>query len=379
MRKPVKTVPAKASHSLKDKRENGMPFGDNPIRVPPIEQLAAKGNGYDAQLAYVLSVISTWAYADEKALAGKLRYYGVRGARVRRMSVQNDALLVVSTAFLILSESGSVGVLAFRGTDPASLIMLLADAQVMQRPFRGGKVHAGFHANVEALWDDISDAIEAAREGFFIDESGTRVPLKSPMTTLYVTGHSLGGAMAVLAASRLFGDGYESWKPRSLIRGVYTFGQPMVGDDAFTTLCNEEFGKQSFRHVYRDDVVPHLPPKSGLSYMHFGSERRSYNLVEAWRAVSHASRRASLAQAFIEVIASAIELRFVANRRLGGYSIDEHMPENYLQVSRHSADPSTAAAVPTSTSWIDRLIKPAMGLYGVARHGASAVTQFVST
>lgn len=375
MRKPVKAVPAKVSHSLKDKRENGMPFGDNPIRVPSIEELAGREDGYDAQLAYVLSVISTWAYADEKALTGKLRYYGIRGARVRRMSIENNALLVVSTAYLVLSENGKVGVLAFRGTDPANLIMLLADAQVMQRPFRGAKVHAGFHANVEALWDGVSDALEAAREGFFLDESGSRVPLKNPMTTLYVTGHSLGGAMAVLATSRLFGDGYESWKPRSLVRGVYTFGQPMVGDEAFATLCDEEFGKRLFRHVYREDIAPHLPPKSGLSYWHCGPERRSDNLVEAWRASGHFSRRASLAQALIEVIANAVELRFVANRRLGGYSIDDHMPENYLQVARHSADPSVAAAVPTSTSWIDRLIKPAIGLYGVARHGASSLSQ----
>lgn len=65
-RKPVKTVPAKAPHSLKDKREDGIPFGDSPIRVPPIEELAAKEDGYDAQLAYVLSVISTWAYATRR-------------------------------------------------------------------------------------------------------------------------------------------------------------------------------------------------------------------------------------------------------------------------------------------------------------------------
>src|SRR5579863_5766713 len=108
----------KVTSSYTATKPKGPSFGPEGPRVPDIDSIAT--SDYDPKLAYVMAVISTWAYADERSLAERLRYYGIEGARVRRITVQNNALLVVATAYLVQSHSGGVGILAFRGTDPAS-------------------------------------------------------------------------------------------------------------------------------------------------------------------------------------------------------------------------------------------------------------------
>jgi hypothetical protein len=339
------TDPHKVVRSVTAREIAGPSFGDSTAHVRPIDDIGYGTQGsYDPELAYLTSVVSAWAYSDEKALAAKLPHYGIQGAHVRRVSVQNDALLVVATAYLVQSRSGKVAILAFRGTDPASFVALFGDGDVMQRPFCGHGVHAGFYANVEAIWDEVSEALLAATQGAHIDDHGERVALPHKLERLYVTGHSLGGAMAVLAAARLFGRGYEACKPRDLVQGVYTFGQPMVGDRGFADLCARDFGSKLFRHVYRADVVPHLPPKSAIPYAHTGTEWRSEGVLSAWEAGHEASKRASLPAAVFDVLLNAVELRFVPKPLLLGYSIDDHMPTGYLDVSRYSIDPRSVAA-----------------------------------
>jgi hypothetical protein len=342
----------KITRSVTAKGIAGPPFGDSTAHVRPIDDIAPRG--YDAEVAYLMSIVSAWAYADETALAAKLPHYGVQGAHVRRISVQNDALLVVATAYLVQSPSGRVAVLAFRGTDPASFVTMFADGEVMQRPFCGHGVHAGFYANVEAVWDDVSEALHAAMQGAALNDQGARIELPNKLETLYVTGHSLGGAMAVLAAARLFGRGYEAWEPARLVQGVYTFGQPMVGDKGFADLCGRSFGSRLYRHVYRTDVVPHLPPKSSIPYAHTGKEWRSESVLSPWQGDHEASRRAPLPAAVFDVLLNAVELRFIPRPLLLGYSIDDHMPSGYVDVSRYSLDPRSVA--PSSAyRWLPRL------------------------
>jgi triacylglycerol lipase len=75
---------------------------------------------------------------------------------------------------------------------------------------------------------------------------------------LWITGHSLGAALATLAASRLSGDGSVR------LQGAYTFGSPRVGDGAFGTAI----GVPIYRFRNDSDIVPHLP--LGLLFRHVG-------------------------------------------------------------------------------------------------------------
>ena len=74
-----------------------------------------------------------------------------------------------------------------------------------------------------------------------------------PGSTLHVTGHSLGAAMATLAALELKGKGYR-------VATQYTFGQPRVGNAAFANLFQSTLGAAGqFRVTHYHDPVPHVP------------------------------------------------------------------------------------------------------------------------
>jgi hypothetical protein len=82
-----------------------------------------------------------------------------------------------------------------------------------------------------------------------------------------VTGHSLGGALALLAAWRL-------QQQFLTVHQVYTFGAPMVGNRVAADAFLREFPNKIFRFVDPVDVVPKLPTVSLItnSYDHCLSE-----------------------------------------------------------------------------------------------------------
>jgi hypothetical protein len=295
-------------------------FGAEPPRLPSLEALAAADIGtYDAAIAYVTAVASAWAYADGQTLSDKLVTYGVPGNTVRQISVVNDALLVVATAQFVLSHDGTTALLVFRGTEPMNIVNWLTNFEATTRPFPGGgNVHSGFYRNVEALWDRVTDAIAGA----------------SALESLYVAGHSMGGAMAVLAAARLFTPQYAAWQP--LVRGVYTFGQPMVGDAAFKERFGGVLGELLYTHVYRRDLVPHMPPRSvGGGFRSFGSERFAAHTDDGWSLGPDPRRVLFGAWAWASAAVSYGLGRLAVGRWFPlPYSIEDHSPFWYVDTSR---------------------------------------------
>ena len=100
---------------------------------------------------------------------------------------------------------------------------------------------------------------------------------------IWIAGHSLGGALAVLAALDL------TLNRKLPVQGVYTFGQPRVGDRTFARSVKKTLGDRMVRFVNNRDVVPQVPtPGMMLSYWHPVPETRfdqDGNLVEkpGWR------------------------------------------------------------------------------------------------
>ena len=78
---------------------------------------------------------------------------------------------------------------------------------------------------------------------------------KNPSYQIWVTGHSLGAALAPLASAWL---AYYNIAPRQNVI-LYTFGSPRVGDYKYA-LQHDQLVNNSWRVVNFDDVVPHLPP-----------------------------------------------------------------------------------------------------------------------
>lgn len=114
-----------------------------------------------------------------------------------------------------------------------------------------GKVHGGFLQAMDAVWQD-GDGIAARIAA-----------LCAPETPIWFAGHSLGGALAVLAASRAFNDQLN-------VAGVYTFGQPRTVGGDFAEWYNHRLGKRTFRFVNASDLVPRVPLRALHGYAHVG-------------------------------------------------------------------------------------------------------------
>ncbi|KAG2488480.1 hypothetical protein HYH03_012985 [Edaphochlamys debaryana] len=107
---------------------------------------------------------------------------------------------------------------------------------------------------------DFSSAPVSIASGFFKGYNASRnalmalVNAKLGTKKLWFAGHSLGGAYATLFAAR-------AQKTGLAVAGVYTYGQPAVGNAAFVTAYNALSGlaSRTYRYVVSGDPVPGLP------------------------------------------------------------------------------------------------------------------------
>jgi hypothetical protein len=218
-----------------------------------------------------------------------------------------------------------MGMLVFRGTEfgGVSSTDVFTDVNTATVPLPGAdgaRVHAGFHRGFKYLWPRLQPAITSAM---------------GDLDHLFVAGHSLGGALAVLATAQLFTDASVLAALRSKLRGLYTFGQPMVGDARFAALCAGLFGDRTFRHVYQYDVVPRLPPRTVGRFAHFGEEYFGTK-DQTWRPRGLAVRQALAAVVSVPLAALAfVAEQLPIGRRLRlPVSLGDHLPQNYVDCSK---------------------------------------------
>jgi hypothetical protein len=261
-----------------------------------------------------------------------------------------DVMLVFSTAFIVQSADRNVVILAYRGTEPVNLLNWLTSTQfTAQGParirlsFEPVDIHAGYYRNVSATSYEVLRVLRCALAGRSVlecsDEPGGEPPQVMPGTepALYITGHSLGGAMASIMGLRLMGDPAYSDIAQK-IRAVYTFGQPMIGSGAVAAAYEQiEASRRApvYRYVHRDDPVPHFPPNTAGEYEHFG---REFSYHEKWEeSLEPAKQMENIAQ-FIGAVSDFPLRQFSTWRRLAWllpplhdrYTIADHMPQCYI-------------------------------------------------
>ena len=239
--------------------------------------LAAHGrddSSRDPVVAHLLGTCAGYAYADTGTIAMVMGRLGRSDNSCVRVAQTVDPMFIASTAYLVQSRCGRIVVLCYRGTEPGNLFNWLGDADTESEPMHLDaelpRVHAGFHRNVRATRLAVMHELQQALEGRSLLDPATNVD--HPLEALYITGHSLGGAMAVLLALLVVGN-TEHRAIAAKLRAVYTFGQPMAVVEPLPDLALT-VGRKLFRHITTRDIIPALPPTSWGRFAHFGQEFR---------------------------------------------------------------------------------------------------------
>ncbi|MCI0735773.1 MAG: lipase family protein [Beijerinckiaceae bacterium] len=161
----------------------------------------------------------------------------------------------MTDGFAYIARSPDLIVLSFRGTRSVQNWETNFRVHMTHPPGTANRllVHDGFYHAFKLLADG-ADGIGERLEAIKKDTQG-KIPI-------YITGHSLGGALAQIA-SAVFGD--------DQVAACYTFGSPRVGNPYFDLWVKVP----SYRLINHADIVPQVPHPLPLiaSYRHSGDPR----------------------------------------------------------------------------------------------------------
>ncbi|WP_437790744.1 lipase family protein [Sorangium sp. So ce693] len=261
--------------------------------------LETKPGEHDRLIANILCIASTWAYSDIDTFARVMHCRGsMRGSETVGITNINPVLFEHTTAYLTQSKDRRVAILCFCGAEIKNAIDSLLQLDSQEPLMSMGRVHGGLYRSILSLWPLIEFLLMHACKGKSICDAAMRAKsrahscveeatrygrppqqlpeqaldadslsriLPSPMDkggdkleALYITGHGIGGALAVLAAA-LIEMTPTLHSIRRKLQGIYTYGQTNVGDRDFARTFEPRFGSKIFRHVDLDDFVTYLP------------------------------------------------------------------------------------------------------------------------
>lgn len=196
------------------------------------------------------------------ATACDLAYYGQDDASPKfreQLNLSAKLISIDNTQAYVCENTGSI-VVAFRGSEsPTSIdgfkdwlltnarnFLVLPEGRIgtdFAAAGVGARFHRGFMEALAEIWEPLHAAIAEA--------------MQRHERPVWITGHSLGGAVALLAAWRL----QQAFIP---VHRICTFGAPMIGNNAAAEAYLREFPGRIIRYVDFSDMVPKLPTMSLL-------------------------------------------------------------------------------------------------------------------
>lgn len=167
----------------------------------------------------------------------------------QQQTLVHEATIPSSEVSYFLSEKNGIQTIAIRGTDNLENAMMDLDLELKPDTKLNIKLHQGFGSGAKAVYEDIQ-------------------PFLQKNQPIHITGHSLGGAIAVVLAMYLEKDDYK-------VSQIITFGQPKVTN---VTGATKFADLPLTRVVTLNDIVPLVPPISPMQikdldiYWHMGKE-----------------------------------------------------------------------------------------------------------
>jgi hypothetical protein len=269
--------------------------------------------GYGLAHANALAHASALAYKSPDAIEEQARGWGF--GQVRHFCSPHAMPFPLEDTQAYVMASDRMIVVAFRGTEPVQIRDWLTDALTPPVPGPGGTgyVHHGFHQALDSVYPGIRDTVQELHTGG---------------RTLWFTGHSLGGALAMLAGARLY---FED--PRRLPDGVYTYGQPRTCESELAKAHKRAFKDRHYRFVNNNDVVPLLPPEPAFTHVdHLRYFDARGKLHETMPLVAGMADR--VAGMTADLFAPASD------------GIRDHFIDSYLAVLHQNLDPGNQTAKP---------------------------------
>jgi len=135
-------------------------------------------------------------------------------------------------------------VVSFRGSEFTYYDWIGTNAKIASHPTNYyGHVHLGFHKG----FHEVSSELHAIVNDVYTSNK-----------KFYLTGHSLGAAVASIAAAE--------WKQEFSPDGIFSFGQPKTGKKDFVQFMNASYTNNFIRFKNDQDFVTRIPP----NFSHFG-------------------------------------------------------------------------------------------------------------
>lgn len=180
-----------------------------------------------SSLVKLIDIVAYDPEIEKQKLESELGILNMKLLKPTFDSEGTQAILVSFKDFIILG---------FRGTEATSIKDIKADAKAKTTSCEtNGMIHSGFKEAFEHVRLDIEQKLK--------EEECKDKPL-------FISGHSLGGALATIAAKKLSHTGG--------LAACYTFGSPRVGDEEWI----EDIKTPIYRLVNAADCVTMLPPSS---------------------------------------------------------------------------------------------------------------------
>lgn len=249
-----------------------------PILQDDVGAIPTRRAAYSDRTAAMMAKISMLTYiafedADKKKILDGILTQG---------NVKLLETLIADETEALVADTDKFVVVAFRGTTSRRDVRtdLQSRFNVKRIQIEGRKVTVSVHSGFYAAFAKVEDQLRAY------------LAATKPEKPIYLTGHSLGGALALVASAALGSDPALGDR----VAAVYTFGAPRVGPRNFDEIVKAPH----YRVVNSGDIVPLVPPTWLRNYVHSGMPILLKK--NATRPIRRSPRRTAVMQALLSLV-----------------------------------------------------------------------------